>query len=110
MLFHFDNTCLDSLKISSLFSGGTIISAMFLEFSSITCFIFTILSAILFHTNSPVASAAFSTTFLETVSRASIPASSNCFLYLLANVKKPYPLTYFLVLGSIEHHAISIYQ
>ena len=40
--------------------------------------------------------------------------SNNCFLYLLekflANDRTPYPLTYFLVLGSIEHRAISTYN
>ena len=35
--------------------------------------------------------------------------SNNSFLYFLANDKNSYPLTYFLVLGSIEYCVISIY-
>ena len=65
-MFHFYNTCLNSFNISSFFSGGVIISSTFLEFSSITGFVFTILSlydkitasAILIPKNSPDASAA----------------------------------------------------
>ena len=69
-------------------------------------FWFTIFPAILFSIDSPVASAALWTTFLETVFRASSPVSNNCFLYLLekflANDKNPYPLTYFVVLQSFS--------
>ena len=65
----------------------------------------------LFPINSPIASAALWTTFLEADFRASSPVfvavSNNCFPYLLdiffVNDKNPYPLIYFLVLGSIEY-------
>ena len=111
-VFHFYNTCLNLFNISSLFSGGTINSSIFLEFSLITYFGFTILSVI-FPINSPVTSAALWTMFLEAVFGAPNPISNNCFLNLLqkffANHKNPYPLTYFLVLGSIEYCVISIY-
>ena len=33
--------------------------------------------------------------------------SINYFLYFLVNDKNPYPLTYFLVLGSIEYRCIA---
>ena len=76
-----------------------IISSRFLEG-------FTILLAILFPKNSPVASAALRITFVLAVFQAFIPACNNCFQYLLdkflANDKNPHPLTYFLVLGSTE--------
>ena len=75
-----------------------------------TCFGFIILSAILSPLNLPVASAALWTTFLELIFRASSPVSNNCFLYFLANDKNQHLLTYFLVLGFIEYHIISIYQ
>ena len=60
--------------------------------------------------NSPVASAALSTTFSEAVFRAPSPVlvteSNNCFPYLLdrflTNDKSPYTLMSFLVLGSID--------
>ena len=63
MFFDFYNTCLDSFNILSLFSGGIITSSTFLDFSSGL----TILSAILFPINPPVASAALWTRFLEAV-------------------------------------------
>ena len=63
--------------------------------------------------NSPVASTASWTTFLETVFRVSSLVSNSCFLYLLekflANDKNPCPLTYFLVLVFTAYHVISIY-
>ena len=70
-----------------------------------------VLSAILFPIKSPVASAVFWTTLFEAVFAASIPvfvAVSINFLqylspYFLATYKKPYPLTYFLNLGSVEY-------
>ena len=82
-------------NIYSFFFDRIIISSPFLRFSSITCFGFTILSAILFLKNSPVASAALWTTFLEAVFKAASSVSNNCFLYLfeefLANDENPYP-------------------
>ena len=101
-MFHFYNTCLNSLNTSSQFSGGIIISS--------TGFVFTILLSyklvtlsILFPKISPV----LWTTFLEAVFKESSSVSNNCFLYSLdkvpSNDKNPYPLTYFLVLGSTEH-------
>ena len=78
-MFHFQNTCLNSFNISSLLSGGIIISS--------TCFGFTILSVILFPINLPGASAALWITFLKAVFKASIPVfvavSVYCFPYLL---------------------------
>ena len=65
-------------------------------------FVLTILSAILFPINSPVASAALWSTFLEEVVKASSPVFNNCFPYFLdrflANDKNIYPLTYFISL------------
>ena len=59
------------------FSDGIIISLTFLEFSSITGFCFTILSAILFPINSPVASAPlWTSTFLEVVFKEFSPVSN----------------------------------
>ena len=46
----------NSASISSVFSCGLIISLIFVEFTSGECFPFTILLAILFPINSPVAS------------------------------------------------------
>ena len=117
MVFYFYNTCLNSFNFSSLFAGEIIISSTSPKLSSGTGFGFTILSAILFPMNSAVASVVLWTTFLEAVFRASSPVlvavSNNCFQYLserfLANDKNPYPLTYFLLLGSIEKNVISIY-
>ena len=62
-MLHFYNTCLNSFNISSLFSGGIIISSTCLRFSSITCFGFATLLAILFPVNLTVASVALWTTF-----------------------------------------------
>ena len=59
--------------------------------------------------NSPVASAALWTVLLKTVFRTSGPESNNCFLCFLANDKNSYPLTYFLVPGSIEYYVIAMY-
>ena len=115
MVSDFYNTCLNSLNISSFFSSGIIISSTFLEFSLITGFCFKIFSSfnlatactILFPINSLVSSAALWTTFLGAFFKASSPVSSNQFLYFLdkfpANYKNPYPLTYFLVFGSIDN-------
>ena len=97
----FNNSCLSSSEIT--------ISSTFLEFSSITGFRFTVFSAILFPTNSSVASAVVWTTFLEAVFWAINPvfvtySKKNFFLYLLhrflANDKNPYSLIYLLVFGS----------
>ena len=40
---------------------------------------------------------------------ASSPVPNNYFSYFLAKDKNPYPLTYFLVVGSIEYRRVSIY-
>ena len=104
-MFYFYNTCLNSFIFFSFF-GRIIIFSTFFRFSPITCFGFTILSAILFPINSPVASAALWNTFLESVFRTSSPVSNNCFLYFLTNDINPYLLTYFLVLGFIEDGVI----
>lgn len=58
MVFHFYNTGLSSINISSLCSGEKIISSTFLESSSSTDFGYTTLLAILFLINSPPAPAA----------------------------------------------------
>ena len=55
--------------------------------------------------------------FVEAVFKESSPVSKSWFLYFLGNDKNPYPLTYFVVLGSIEcccivklkEHTFSIY-
>ena len=94
------------LTVIVIFSGGISFSSTFLEFVSD----FKIFLAILFPKNPHVASAVFWTTFLEVVFAASnyvfVAVSNNYFPYLLdrffENDKNPYPLTYFLVLGSIE--------
>ena len=79
-MFHFYDTCRNSFNISFLFSGGITISSAFLGCSSG----FKIFPTILFRINSPVASAALWTTFLEAVFRAFSPVFNNCFvLYFL---------------------------
>ena len=88
-------------NIFSLSSDGIIISSTGSYFSILTSFDLVTASTILF----PKSSSASKTTFLE----ASNPLFNNCFLYFLANDKNPYPLTYFLVAGSIEYCVISIY-
>ena len=73
-------------------------------FYNLSSFALVTASAILFPINSSVTLAALWTTFLEAVLRTSSPVSNNClFLHFLANDKNLYPLTYFLVLGSIEN-------
>ena len=69
----FYNTCLNLFNISSLFSGGITISSTSFKFSPGTCFDFTILLVIMFPMNSPVASVALWTMFLEAVFKASSP-------------------------------------
>ena len=66
-MFYFYNTCLISLSISSLCSGGIITFSTFLEFTLGRDVGFTILSAILFLINSNVASAALWTAVLVAV-------------------------------------------
>ena len=83
------------------FSAGIIISSTGSCFSILSSFELVTASSILFPKTSP----ALWTTFFE----ASSPVFNNCFLYFLANDKKSYPLTYFLVLGSMEYRRISIY-
>ena len=81
-----------------------------IQLNHLITFGFAILSAILFPINSPVASAALLTNFLVAIYRAStrvfVAVPNNRFPYFidrfLASDKNPYPLTYFLVLGSIE--------
>ena len=87
------------LNISSLFSSEIIISSTGSCFSILSSFELVTASAILLPINSP----ALLTTFSEAAFTASNPVSNNCFLYFLANDKNSYPLTYFLVLGSIEY-------
>ena len=105
------NTCHNLFNIFSVFLWRNNYFFNFFGFSSVTCFGFTLVSEILVLIYSPVDSAALSTTenFQEAIFGATSPVSSNCFLYFLANDKNPYPLTYFLVFGSIEYHIISIY-
>ena len=45
--------------------------------------------------------------FLQAVFKESSPAFNNCYLYFLTNDKNLYPLTYFIVLGSIEYGVFS---
>ena len=94
----------------SLCSGGRTNSSPYLEFVSRTSFGFTILSAILFPINSPVASAAYWDTFLFAIFKAFslvfVAASNNCLSNLLDRFlptdKNSYPLTYFTVISSIK--------
>ena len=101
MVFHFHNTLLNFLNISSLFSGGIIIFSTGSCFTILLSFDLATVYEILFSINST----ALWTTFLE----ASIPVPNNCFLYFLVNYKNPYRLTYSLVLGFIEYRCISTY-
>ena len=102
---------LKSSIIYCLFSGGILICYLPSSFSLLLVLPSeVILAAILFAIKSPVASAVFWTTRLEAVFVASIPVfvaiSINFLPYLspnfTANYKKPYPLTYFLYLSSVE--------
>ena len=86
------------------FSSGIIISSTGSCFLILSLFDLVTASAILFPKNSH----ALWATFLEAVFKVSSPVSNNC-LYFLTNDKNRYPSTHFLVLGSIEHHIISIY-
>ena len=94
------------------FSSGITISTTFLGFSSGFTIILSsdlvTVSANLFPESSP----ALWTTFLEPVFKESSPVSNNCFiiLYFLTNDKNPYPLTYFLALGSVEYCYIAILE
>ena len=102
-MFHFyNNACRNSFNISSLFSSGMII------FSTGSCF--TVLPSFDLVTASATFPLKYSpilwTTSLEAVFGASSPVSNNCYSYFLANDKNPYPLTYFIVLGSIEYCCI----
>ena len=89
-MLHFYNTFLNLFNILSLFSGEIIISSTGSCFSILSWLDVVTAPAILF----------------PKISRA---LSNNCFLYFVVNDKNPYPLTYFLVLGSIEYHVNSIY-
>ena len=108
-MFHFYNTIPNSFNISSLFPGGIIFYSVGFVFTILLSYNLATASAILSPKNSPV----LWTTFLEAVFKESGPVSNNWFLCLLdkflANDKSPYPLVYFLVLGSIEYCVISIY-
>ena len=86
-MFHFYEICLNLFNISSLFSGGIIISLTFFEFLSNTGFYFTILSTILLPINLSVVSAALWATFLEAAVKAASPLSNNCFLFFLQMTK-----------------------
>ena len=103
-MFDFFITFLNLFNISSLFSSRTIISSTFLECSSgfIILSLFDTVSAILFPKTSP----ALQTTFLEAAYKGSSPVYNNCLLHFLTNDKHLYPLTYFLVFGSIEYCCI----
>ena len=74
------------MNISSLCSDGKIISSKCFEFTPVTGFGLTILLAILFLINSPVASATLWTTFLVVVFKASKPyfvtASNDSFIFV----------------------------
>ena len=104
-MFHFCNTLLNLFNILSLFSSRIIISYTGSYLTILSSSEYVTVSAILFPINSP----ALSITFLEAVFKESSPVSNNWFLYFLTNYKNLYPLTYFLVLRSIEYCRISIY-
>ena len=109
-MFHYIILVLIRSLFLLFFSGAIITSSISFKFSLGGAFDFTILSAISFPKNSPIASAALCATFLITVFKPSNPAFSavlnNCIRYLLdkffPNDKNPYPLTHFVILGSIE--------
>ena len=103
MFCFYNNTCLNLFNTSSLFPSGIIVSPTGSCFTILSAFYLVTASAILFPKNLPP----LRTTFLEAVFTASSPVSNNCFLYFLANDKSTNPLTYFLVLGSIEYHCIT---
>ena len=86
-MFHFYNTFLSLFKISSLFSGGIIISLIGFCFLLLSLFELVTPSAILCPKNLRV----LWTSFLKGFSRV----SNNCFLYFLANNKNPYPFNMF---------------
>ena len=91
-------------------------SSTFLEFSSVTGFAFTILLAF-FPYKITYCFSCLMDYFLELIfkvpSLVFVVVSNNCFPYLLdrfyANDKKPYPLTFFSALSSIEYHLVFIY-
>ena len=101
-MFNFCNTYLNPFNIFSLFSGGIVISSTGFVSTILSLYELVTASAALFPKNST----ALLTTFLEAAFKASSPVSNNYSLYLLENVpandKNSYPLTYFVVLDSIE--------
>ena len=110
MLHIFYDTCINSFSICCLFADDIAICSIFCKFISGRGFALTIVSAISFSINFPVASAVLWTTFLEAVFVASSPSfvavSIRFFLYLsgesIANYKNPNLLTDFVVFGCIE--------
>ena len=97
---HFCNNFLNFFSISSLFSGGIIISSTGSCFSILLSLDLAADSTIFFTKNSP----ALWTTFFE----ASSPVSIIFYIFLQMK-KNPYHLTYFLVLGSTGYCIISVY-
>ena len=75
---HFYNTCLNSLNISSLFSGGITISSTGFVYRILLLYNLVTACAIL----SPKNSLVLWTTFLEEVFKESSPVSNNCFLFV----------------------------
>ena len=100
-MFHLYNIFLNLSNICSIFSSGIIILSTALCFSILLLFNVVIASVILFPKNSP----GLWTKCLEAFG----PVSNNCVLYFFANNKNSYPLTYFLVLGSVKYCVSSIY-
>ena len=80
-----------------------IVSSTGPHFTNLALFDLITASAVWFPKNLP----ALWTTFFRGGFKESSPVSNNCFLYLLANDKNPNPLTYFLVLCSIEYRYIA---
>ena len=95
-MFHFyNNSCLNSFNISSLFSGGIIISLAASCFTILLPFDLVTASTILSSKNSP----ALRTVFWKVL--------KNLVLYRIIVYKNLYHSPYFLVLGSIEYRRIA---
>ena len=89
-----------SINVLLIFEMHDLYGALFLNA--------TFFSALLFSFVAAAKTSPLWATFLEVVFKESSPISNNCFLYFLANNKNPYPLTYFLFLGSVEYRRFSI--
>ena len=106
-MLHFYNTSLNLLNISSLFSSEIVISSTFLRFSSGSQFYhrMTYLLPLQFYLLKIYI--LYGLLLLEVVLKESRPVFNDCFSCFLAIQKNKFPLTSFLLLGSIQHRCIS---